>query len=713
MKRIFIISMLPFLLFSGYAQENKLSVKSSVLGYSMGLYPASVSNINWKDETSFYYLDKGKVYLQTVKAEEPKEVLNTLLLNSILRGQGGDTLRSLSSIQWIGQNLCCFYSPASIVFFQMDSLKVKSVFNFPDGAANFDVHPKKTSVAFTISNNVYVWTNNEIIKISNETDPGIVCGQEVSRNEFGCSKGTFWSADGRFLAFYRKDERGVTNYPLVNIDKRIAAVENTKYPMAGMKSQNLSLGIYDLDKKSRVFIEANDTVSEKYLTMVSWSPDSKSIYIGVLNREQNHLKLNNYDVVSGNLLTTLFEEKHPKYVEPIFPLSFIPGDPSRFIYHSKRDGYNHLYLYNSNGKLEKQLTSGKWEVTELLGFDKKGQDLYFMSTQNGPLNRVCARLDMKTWKNVVISEREGIHSIHLSPESKYFIDAYSSLTIPFKLELRQSDGKFLKTLKESENPLTDYHLPMHRIGTLTSADGTTPLYYHIIYPAGFDSTMKYPTVVYLYGGPHNQMVSNDWLAGISLWQYFMAQEGYVMFTIDNRGSEGRGFDFENIIHRNCGVNEAADQYEGVKYLKSLSFVDTTRMGIHGWSYGGFMTITMMTRYPDVFKAGVAGGPVIDWNLYEIMYGERYMDTPQENPEGYAAASLLDKAANLKGDLLIVHGAQDPTVVWQNSLLFVQECINKQVQVDYFVYPHAEHNMHGWERVHLMEKVSRYFNDKLK
>ena len=315
MKRFFTISMLLFLLLSAYAQENKLTVKNSVLGYSMGLYPANISQINWKDESSFFYLEKGKVYLQGIKVEDPKEVLNISLLNSILAGQGIDTLRSLSSIQWLGQSLCCFYSSTGIVFFQMDSLKVKTTFIFPEGATNFDVYVGGPSVAFTVANNLYVWKDKEIVKVTNETDLGIVCGQEVSRNEFGCSKGTFWSPDGRFLAFYRKDERGVTNYPLVNIDKRIASVENTKYPMAGMKSQHLSLGIYDLDKKSQVFIEANDTVSEKYLTMVSWAPDSKSIYIGVLNREQNHLKLNNYDVASGNLVSLVLEEKHSKYVE--------------------------------------------------------------------------------------------------------------------------------------------------------------------------------------------------------------------------------------------------------------------------------------------------------------------------------------------------------------------------------------------------------------
>jgi len=235
----------------------------------------------------------------------------------------------------------------------------------------------------------------------------------------------------------------------------------------------------------------------------------------------------------------------------------------------------------------------------------------------------------------------------------------------------------------------------------------------MILPPDFDATKKYPVIVYVYGGPHAQLVTNDWLGGASGWDFYMAQEGYIMFTLDNRGSANRGAAFENIIHRQLGVIESQDQMTGIEYLRSLGYADMDRIGVHGWSYGGFMTTTLMTDHADVFKVGVAGGPVINWELYEIMYGERYMDMPQENEEGYANNNLLNKVEKLTGRLMLIHGTADPVVVWQHSLNFVQKCVEKKVLVDYMVYPGHEHNVRGYDRIHLMRIVTRYFEDHLK
>jgi dipeptidyl-peptidase-4 len=279
--------------------------------------------------------------------------------------------------------------------------------------------------------------------------------------------------------------------------------------------------------------------------------------------------------------------------------------------------------------------------------------------------------------------------------------------------LISSEGKNIKNIMTSENKLADYKLGNMTVGTIKAADNTTDLYYRLITPPDFDPKKKYPTIVYVYGGPHAQLVDNSWLGGVALWDFYMAQEGYVMFTVDNRGSANRGFEFESVIHRQCGQNEAADQMKGVEFLKSLPYVDADRIGIHGWSYGGFMTITLATMFPETFKVAVAGGPVIDWKYYEVMYGERYMDTPTENPEGFKKTSLLNKAGNLKGRLLVIHGYVDPVVVPQNSLDFIKSCIAAGTDLDYFFYPNDEHNMRGATRVHLMKKVTRYFDDYLK
>ena len=250
------------------------------------------------------------------------------------------------------------------------------------------------------------------------------------------------------------------------------------------------------------------------------------------------------------------------------------------------------------------------------------------------------------------------------------------------------------------------------VSSISETSEHPELYYRMIKPVDFDPAKKYPVIIYVYGGPHSQLVKNSWLGGSRMWQYYMAQKGYIAFTLDNRGTLGRGFDFENSIHRQLGTLEVVDQMAGVSYLKSLPFVDDSRIGVHGWSYGGFMTLNLKLKYPEIFKVGVAGGPVTDWKYYEIMYGERYMDMPEENPEGYKNAEMKNYVSNLKGDLLLVNGAMDSTVVWQHSLTFIRECVKQNKQVDYFVYPTHPHNVRGWDRINLMDKVSLYFDKHL-
>jgi dipeptidyl-peptidase-4 len=423
------------------------------------------------------------------------------------------------------------------------------------------------------------------------------------------------------------------------------------------------------------------------------------------------MKLNRYNVANGALDFTLFEEKNEKYVEPYHPLLFIDNKPDRFVYQSRNQGYNHAYLYSADGQLIKPVTEGDWEITDVVYLDK--HSLYYMATKESPIERHLYRTDLKNGKTLKLTQVQGTHSVLFNAEAKLFIDTWSNIKTPKVIDVVSVKGTNVRTVIKSANPLAAYKIPEMKIGSLKAADGVTDLYYRIIKPVDFDSTQKYPAIVYVYGGPHAQLVNNRWLGGARLWEYYMAQNGYVLFILDNRGSANRGLEFENVIHRQCGVNEMKDQMKGIKQLESLGFVDMNRIGVHGWSYGGFMTTSLMVNYPDVFKVGVAGGPVIDWKYYEVMYGERYMDSPDENSEGYMFTSLLPRAKDLKGKLLIIHGGVDPTVVWQHSQLFLSECIKNQVPIDYFVYPEAEHNVRGFDRIHLMQKVTNYFDDYLK
>ena len=425
------------------------------------------------------------------------------------------------------------------------------------------------------------------------------------------------------------------------------------------------------------------------------------------------MELISYDAITGAKLKVLYEERHAKYVEPQTPITFLPWDASKFILQSQRDGYNHLYLFDKEGHELRQLTQGKFVVLNIVGFNEKNKSVIILSTEKSPLQHNLYSVNIKTGRRTLLDEGSGVHSGRLSADGSMLIDSYSSPTVARSINLvNTATGKRENLLTASE-PWDAYEVPEISCGSIKAADGTTDLYYRMVKPVGFDATKKYPTVVYVYGGPHarNVLATRHWQT--RGWEIYMAQKGYLLFILDNRGSSERGLDFENVTFRHLGVEEMKDQIKGVEYLKSLPFVDANRIGVHGWSFGGFMTTNLMLTYPDIFKVGVAGGPVIDWKYYEVMYGERYMDTPQQNPDGYDGSNLCKKADNLKGRLQIIIGYNDPTCVPQHSLSFLRAAEDAGTQPDFFTYPGDGHNMFGRDQVHLHERITRYFDDYLK
>ena len=507
------------------------------------------------------------------------------------------------------------------------------------------------------------------------------------------------------------DQTMVNDYPIIDWSVVPAVNKNIKYPMAGSKSHHVTLGIYDIKTNKTTFVKTEGD-AEQYLTVITWNPDSKSIFIGVLNRDQNDLQMNQYDAASGNFVKTIFEEKSDKYVEPQHPLTFFPNSTTDFIWQSERSGFNHLFHYNIDKGLIAQITKGNWLVTELLGFNEKKKEIFYTSTQETPLERHLYKVNWNTFKTEKLTNQAGMHTGILSKDGNHLYDSYSNANTPRIVNVINTNTLKSKNLITSENTLKNYQRPEIKNVTLSADDGT-PLYGKLILPTDFDASKKYPVIVYLYNGPHLQLITNSFPASGNLWYEYMAQRGYIVFTMDGRGSSNRGQKFEQAVFRHLGETEMKDQLKGVAYLKSLPYVNADKMGIHGWSFGGFMTTSFMLKHPDVFKVGVAGGPVIDWNMYEIMYTERYMDSPQNNPEGYKQANLLDKVQNLKGHLLMIHGAQDNVVVWQHSIKFLKAAVDNGVQLDYFVYPGHEHNVLGKDRVHLMQKVTDYFDEYLK
>ena len=578
-----------------------------------------------------------------------------------------------------------------------------------------DFSQESHATAYVKDDNLFVRTkDNKTHQLSTDGSREIVYGQSVHRDEFGITKGTFWSPKGNKLAFYRMDQSMVTDYPQVDIFNRTATYEPDKYPMAGETSHKVSIGVFNLNDGSIRYLETGDP-TDRYFTNISWDPDEKTIYMFELNRDQNDCQLVSYDAQTGKRMKVLYQETNDKYVEPLHPITFLPWDNTMFVFQSQRDGYNHLYLYDTkkaDGNI-RQLTRGEWVVMEMLGFDSKAKRIIISSNECNPIQKNTWTVDVKSGKRTLIDDGAGWHYSYLSPSGQWIYDNYSEPDVPRKIDVTNTSKPKALNLLTASDPWKGYDVPTFTSGTIKAADGVTDLYYRMVKPHDFDETKKYPTVIYVYGGPHAHNVDARWHYSSRSWETYMAQKGYVLFILDNRGSENRGRDFEQVTFRQLGQEEMKDQMKGVEFLKSLPYIDQNRIGVHGWSYGGYMTISLMTNYPDVFKVGVAGGPVIDWKWYEVMYGERYMDTPQSNPEGYAKTSLLRQAPNLKGKLQIITGYNDKTVVPQHCLSFIAECIKAGTQPDFFVYPGEPHNMRGHQSVHLHERITQYFEDYLK
>jgi dipeptidyl-peptidase-4 len=636
------------------------------------------------------------------------------------------------SVKWSDADHFYFLSQDYRVTFdlKMRSIKADRRPLFPGGAENHDESDVSKYTAFTVNNNLFVMMDGKERQVTSDLNPGIVNGKSYHREEFGIYKGTFWSPNGKSLAFARMDETMVTEYPIVEIGSIPATARMIRYPMAGQKSHQVTIGVYNTALDKTVFLKTGEP-AEQYLTNIAWSPDNKWIYVAVVNRGQDHLWLNRYNAETGSFDKTLFEEADKEWVQPYYTLKFVPGHDDQFVWNSEREGYNALYLYKTDGTLLRQLTPtvqskitpsvfpqmsmGACVVTDVYGFDAKGTTCYFQCAPANSINRQVMSVDMKKGIQSLkwLTPYDGTSTAKFSKDFSQFICDFSNLTTPHKISVVKSSGGELGTIHTAPDPLAAYNKCVAKLFTITAADGITPLWCRMYLPAGFDSTKKYPSLTYVYNGPNVQTVTNTWLAGNDLFLYYMAQQGFVVFTVDGRGSDNRGLDFEQAVHRHLGTQELADQKMGSNYLKSKSWIDGNRMAVYGWSYGGFMTTSMLTRNPDVYRCGVAGGAVIDWQYYEIMYTERYMDTPQENPEGYKEANTINYVQNLKGKLLEIHGTSDDVVVWQHTLAYTQAAISKGVQTDYYMYPGHPHGVRGKDRIHLVTKISNYVIENTK
>ncbi|RMG82243.1 MAG: S9 family peptidase [Bacteroidetes bacterium] len=714
MKQILTALFFITFIYANYAQKT-LTLKDAVLKQYGELYPENIKGFSWLPDGYHYTLEENvenePVLVQyNINTSEKKILLKISDLNAMLALTNDEFLNHFPAIEWKNAHRFHFFHEKTLYSVDLKKKRSHGIVTLPKNAENIDFESNHFNVAYTVANNLFIQTTKDkTIPVTNHTNPEIIAGQAaVSRFEFGIRKGTFWSPQGNFLAFYEKDESNVTDYPLIDISTKPAVVNWKKYPMAGMPSEKLKIGVYNVKKEYLIYLKIEGD-SEQYLTSVSWSNDEKYLLVGVLNRDQNHLKVNLYDAHKGDFIRTLFEEKDDKYVEPEHPAYFLKKSPEKFVWFSDRDGFAQLFLYNTNGEMLQKLTPHPFDVIEFLGFDENEEYAFYIATSENPTERHVYKTHLTTGKTTRLTQQPGTHSAKLSPNGYFWLDNFSSVNVPRIVSIYNSEGKNIKTLLTAKNPLADYPVSTPEIFTIKNKENID-LYCRLIKPFDFDSTKKYPVLVYVYGGPHAQLVTNNWLGGGRLWMYEMANRGYLVFTLDNRGSHNRGKEFSQAHFRKLGDVEMEDQLAGVNYLKTLSYVDTNRFAVHGWSFGGFMTTSLMLRKPGIFNVGVAGGPVTDWQYYEVMYGERYMDTPQSNPEGYEKARLHNYVENLKGKLLLIHGSIDDVVVPQHYLTLLQEFVKAEKQVDFFLYPMHPHNVRGKDRFHLMEKILNYIEE---
>ena len=577
--------------------------------------------------------------------------------------------------------------------------------------------PNGKQIAYVRDNNIYVvnLSDNKEIQLTtdgkkNEIINGIT--DWVYEEEFAFVRAFEWSPDGKYIAYLKFDEKEV---PEMNIDifgtTLYPGQMKFKYPKAGEKNSKISLHIYSFENDSS--IRANIEDDDFYIPRMKWNKQNHKLAYTLLNRHQNDLKLN---LIDASTMTekTLLHETSTTYIDVDEDLTFLKDNS--FIWTSEHDGFNHIYLYNSSGELIKQLTKGNWEVTSFYGYNEKKERLYYQSTETGSINRGVYSIRLSGKGKQKLSVEDGSNSANFSKNFNYYINTLSSANTPSVYSLNKAkNGKQLKVIENNnvlKTTLSSYRLPEKKFLTIKTTEGVE-LNAWMIKPADFNPTKEYPVFMYVYGGPGSQTVQNNWGGSNYMWFEMLAQKGYIVVSVDNRGTGGKGADFKKSTYKELGKFEIQDQIEAAKYLGSLPYVDKERIGMFGWSYGGYMTSLAMTKGADIFKMGIAVAPVTNWRFYDSVYTERYMQTPQENENGYDENSPINHVSKLKGAYLLVHGSADDNVHYQNTMRMIEALVQANKQFDLFIYPDKNHGIYGGNtRLHLYNKMTKFIEDNL-
>lgn len=710
-----------------YAQERqKVSVEDVWRYYRF--YPKSIQTINWMKDGKYYTalvdgkilqydITSGKVVktLAGEKALIPEGEKNAISIEDYELNATEDKILIKTDIEPIYRRS---YKAEYFIYDLKDgSLKRLS----KNGKQSYaTISPDGKKVAFVRDNNLFVVDLATMQEEAITTDGRfnhIINGAAdwVYEEEFSFAKAFYWAPDSKKIAFYRFDESEVPEYNMQMWGELYPQDYRFKYPKAGEKNSVVSIRVYHLDSKETKIIDLG-TETDIYVPRVMWTKNPDILSIRRMNRLQNRLDLIHANVATGKQEVVLTETADT-YVDIDFndDLTYL-NNGKEFLYSSERSGYKHLYLYDMSGKLKKQVTAGNWEIDQVVGIDEKNHKVYFTATKVSSIERHLFVTDWKKGKLVQLTRDAGVHRIDMSPDCSYYIDNHSSAQTPPCYSLHEgSTGKEIAVLEDNAalaKTVSRYAISPKEFFTIKNSEGVE-LNAWRIKPLNFDENKKYPVLMFVYGGPGSQQVMNQWDSFNFFWYQHLAAEGYMIVCVDNRGTGGRGRDFKHATYKQLGKLEVADQIDAAKYLASLPYVDANRIGIWGWSYGGYMSSLCILLGNDVFKTAIAVAPVTSWRYYDTIYTERYLQRPQDNPKGYDEYSPLTHAARLKGNYLLIHGTGDDNVHFQNAVMMVDALIKANKQFEVFFYPNRNHGIYGGNtRLHLYNLMTDFIKKKL-
>jgi dipeptidyl-peptidase-4 len=665
---------------------------------------------------------KSELWVMDVANGQRRRLLSAEKLESLLPAEAARTTQATglgrhapAEYQWAPSgSALLFQGPTSLAWFDLKTQAVRTLVSGKETIADPKISPDGQYVSFVRNHNLW------LVGVADGKERGFTeSGTEEVRKgeldwvypeELEITTAYWWAPDSSAIAYLQMDERKVAQYPLVDFSSPAGEAEEERYPPAGGGNPIVRVFVAPVGGGEAHAMDTGEN-TDIYIARVNWLTDAKHLAIQRLNRRQTVLDLLIADATSGQTRTAL-NETDQYWINVSNDLRFLK-DGKRFLWSSERSGYRHLYLYDLEGKELAQLTKGEWEVSAVDAVDEAKGMVYFTGAAKSPLERHLYRVSFDGSAISRITIHNGTHSVNMAPDCAAFVDTYSDVMTPPRQDVARADGSLLRAMNENKvAELADYHLSAPQFLSVKAHDGT-PLNSVMIKPADFDASKKYPVLVYTYGGPHAQVVLNAWGGNTALWHQLMAQKGYIIFSLDNRGSAGRGHIFEESIHYKLGAQELSDQLDGVAYLKSQPYVDAERIGIWGWSYGGHMTLHAMFEAGADFKAGFAGGPVTDWHFYDSIYTERYLGLLPEKEKEYRASSPIDRAAGLKGKLLIAHGTGDDNVHFANTLSLINALIELGKYVEVMPFPGRGHGVSDpAARKVLMNRVTQFFLDNL-